>query len=338
MLLLVGVEVSPRGGHFLAFGLERAIDHAGLFEADIGRAVDRAAALGFAAHPFSEGSRMSRMIGRPHPWGALATEDYTGIEVWSLLTEAAESWRSPREALASRGSRMSKAIGRPHPWSALEDCERCGIELWSLVTDSAERWASPLETTRSGILRSDRMIPPRPRYLAITLLAVAALGLTACGKDSAKQTSTAAQGAAQNVEQRARELARQTRQLQLDVARAAPGLVGSSSSRRRAVDQLRGQQDQARRLAARVRSELPSDQPSRSTLENANLATARAAEGLRQFGSGQSRQPLARASRELAVAQRNLGQAADALGRNASPQVKRELDQLRSSLPKLPTR
>src|ERR687896_629099 len=57
VLLLVGTEVSPRRrNHYLAFGIERTIDHDGLDAAGICRAVRDAGGFGFAAHPFSRGS------------------------------------------------------------------------------------------------------------------------------------------------------------------------------------------------------------------------------------------------------------------------------------------
>jgi hypothetical protein len=42
---------------------------------------------------------MLRTIAPPHPWRAL-DECGCGIELWSLTTDAAEGWRSPREAIA----------------------------------------------------------------------------------------------------------------------------------------------------------------------------------------------------------------------------------------------
>ena len=100
VLVLIGHEVSPRGGHFLAFGLEEEIEHRGLDEGDICRSVSERGGFGFAAHPFSEGSRMSRLIGRPHPWSSIADCPDAGIELWSLVTDAAEGWRNPLEAIA----------------------------------------------------------------------------------------------------------------------------------------------------------------------------------------------------------------------------------------------
>jgi len=90
VLLLVGEEVSPKGqDHFLAFGLERPIDHRGMTAAQILDAVERAGGFGFAAHPFSRGSERFRRAGRGMPWTDLDADALTGIEVWSLVTDSA---------------------------------------------------------------------------------------------------------------------------------------------------------------------------------------------------------------------------------------------------------
>ena len=100
MLLLVGMEVSPKGGHFLAFGIDEEIGHVGRSPSEICRAVARRGGVGFAAHPFSRGSRMlgSRIV-PSHAWTALEDGCCTGLELWSLTTDEAEGWRSPAEAL-----------------------------------------------------------------------------------------------------------------------------------------------------------------------------------------------------------------------------------------------
>jgi hypothetical protein len=104
VFLLVGLEVSPKQGHYLAFGVTEEVAHAGCRPTEIAAAVRRAGAAGFAAHPFSEGGRLlvpglARRIIRPHPWTALDDPDACdGIELWSLTTDAAESWRTPRDA------------------------------------------------------------------------------------------------------------------------------------------------------------------------------------------------------------------------------------------------
>jgi hypothetical protein len=99
VLVLVGLEVSPRGGHYLAFGIDEEVDHRAIPEQAIPAAVSSAGGFGFAAHPFSRGSAMSKIIGRPHPWRHLRDEALSGIELWSLATDSAEAWRNPLEAL-----------------------------------------------------------------------------------------------------------------------------------------------------------------------------------------------------------------------------------------------
>ena len=102
VFLLVGTEVSPREGHYLAFGVEQEIAHAGRSASEIALAVRAAGGVGFAAHPFSDGGHMlhpplARKIVRPHGWPALE-DGCDGIELWSLTTDAAEAWRTPAAA------------------------------------------------------------------------------------------------------------------------------------------------------------------------------------------------------------------------------------------------
>jgi len=97
VLLLVGIEISPKQGHYLAFGVTQEIPHAGRSALEIADAVRAAGGIGFAAHPFSTGGHMlipslARRIVPPHGWPALN-------ELWSLTTDAAEGWRTPAEAL-----------------------------------------------------------------------------------------------------------------------------------------------------------------------------------------------------------------------------------------------
>jgi hypothetical protein len=105
VLLLVGLEVSPKQGHYLAFGVEREITHQGCSARQIAEAVRAAGGIGFAAHPFSRGGHMlvpsvARRIVLPHGWPALEEEGGTdGVELWSVLTDAAETWRTPAEGV-----------------------------------------------------------------------------------------------------------------------------------------------------------------------------------------------------------------------------------------------
>ena len=105
VLLLVGLEVSPKLGHYLAFGVDQEIPHEGRSARQIADAVRAAGGIGLAAHPFSRGGHMllpslARRIVLPHGWPALEEQGGTdGIELWSVLTDAAEAWRTPAEAV-----------------------------------------------------------------------------------------------------------------------------------------------------------------------------------------------------------------------------------------------
>ena len=104
VFLLVGVEISPKHGHYLAFGVDEEPPHAGRSAGEIAAAVRAAGGIGFAAHPFSAGGHMlvpplARRIVLPHGWPALDEPDGAdGLELWSLTTDAAEGWRTPAEA------------------------------------------------------------------------------------------------------------------------------------------------------------------------------------------------------------------------------------------------
>ncbi|MGH2979861.1 MAG: CehA/McbA family metallohydrolase, partial [Solirubrobacterales bacterium] len=91
VLLLVGTEVSPyRRNHYLALGLSEPIDHRGLTPAQIIARVSEAGGFGFPAHPFSRGSERFKRGGQGMPWDDLEADGYTGIELWSFVTDTAE--------------------------------------------------------------------------------------------------------------------------------------------------------------------------------------------------------------------------------------------------------
>ena len=120
VFLLVGTEVSPKQGHYLAFGVEEAVSHAGRSAVAIAAAVRSAGGIGFAAHPFSTGGHillpsLARRIVPPHGWGALDDElGCDGLELWSLTTDAAEAWRTPSAAWRwLRDPRAAVAAGPP---------------------------------------------------------------------------------------------------------------------------------------------------------------------------------------------------------------------------------
>jgi len=91
-LVLVGEEVSPsRHNHFLAFGVDDEIRHKGLDAAGILASVASAGGFGFAAHPFSRGSEHFSRLGGGMPWRDLASPGLAGVELWSFVTDTAES-------------------------------------------------------------------------------------------------------------------------------------------------------------------------------------------------------------------------------------------------------
>jgi len=100
-LLLAGFEVSPRRqNHYLAFGLRAPIDHTGMSPAQIVERVTAEGGFGFLAHPFSKGSERFKRGGEGMPWRDLDADGYTGIELWSFVTDSAERVNSVRELLS----------------------------------------------------------------------------------------------------------------------------------------------------------------------------------------------------------------------------------------------
>jgi hypothetical protein len=95
VLVLVGEEVSPlRENHYLAFGLDRPIDHSGLGPAEIVEQVNEAGGFGFLSHPFSKGSERFRRGAGGMPWRKLEVDGYAGLELWSFVTDSGERLRS----------------------------------------------------------------------------------------------------------------------------------------------------------------------------------------------------------------------------------------------------
>jgi hypothetical protein len=101
VLVCVGEEVSPRGGHhLLAFGIEEEIRHRGLRPAQLTEAVRDAGGVSFLAHPFSRGSERFRRLGDGMPWDDPFDGAHDGIELWSFVTDTAERLASIPQALA----------------------------------------------------------------------------------------------------------------------------------------------------------------------------------------------------------------------------------------------
>ena len=121
VLLLAGVEVSPRRrNHLLAFGLDEPVDHEGLDADAICRAVADAGGIGFAAHPWSQGSRRFKRIGEGMPFDGLDSDCLHGVELWSFVTDTAEAAESIRDVL-----RFVVA-----PERALDHPPRRNVEAW----------------------------------------------------------------------------------------------------------------------------------------------------------------------------------------------------------------
>lgn len=97
VLVCVGVEVSPRGGnHYLAFGVDQVVDRR-LAPARIQEAVRDAGGFGFLAHPFSRGSERFGRAGMA--WDSLEGDAYTGVELWSWVTDTVERFTSIRDGV-----------------------------------------------------------------------------------------------------------------------------------------------------------------------------------------------------------------------------------------------
>ena len=172
VLVIVGVEVSGEAGHLLAFGLSEEIDHNGRTAAEVWDAVHRAGGIGFAAHPWSEGSRISRRIGRPHPWTDLAGCPDIGVELWSAVTDAAEAWRGPRDILRFLRSPELAAPGPPGR----------AIAVWDgLCAERRVPAIGGLDAHQTGIRRAGRVLSPMPHERYFRLLQTHALGRVAVG-------------------------------------------------------------------------------------------------------------------------------------------------------------
>jgi hypothetical protein len=166
VLLGVGVEVTPRAGHYLAFEIDKTIKHKGMAEADIPRAVADAGGFGFVAHPWSKGARILERYGRfvkrggVHGWRELDGDDIAGIELWSLTTDASEEWRGPVDAVRYMRDPEAQVDG-PRP----ED-----LVAWDQICEKRRFVAiGGLDAHQHGIRVRGRLWSPmrNARYFAI---------------------------------------------------------------------------------------------------------------------------------------------------------------------------
>jgi hypothetical protein len=158
VLVVTGHEVSPRGGHLLVFGTEEVVPHAGRDEREILDAVAAAGGVGYAAHPFSQGSALVSFIAPAHAWGTFAHPALRGLEVWSLTTDAAESWRSPAAALREMRDPLGVALAGPperhlREWDALS---RAGSALAVLGGQDAHARGVRIRGRVRSIMPHDR--------------------------------------------------------------------------------------------------------------------------------------------------------------------------------------
>jgi hypothetical protein len=159
VLVVVGHEVTTRRGHLLAFDLEREIQHQGLSETEICARVRAQGGFGFAAHPFSRGGFV-RSIVRPHPWSALDECQDCGVEIWSVVTDAAERWRSARAAWRF----MRDPVGE------LEGPPREHLMQWDrLCAERRVPAIAGLDAHQSGLRVAGHVLSPMPheRYFAL---------------------------------------------------------------------------------------------------------------------------------------------------------------------------
>ena len=95
VLLLVGEEVTPPNNHYLAFGTEHHTRKAGRTPAEVCQAVEDAGGFGFAAHPFSEGSKLFRRRGIPFE----DLDCVKGLELWSFVNDTGEAVKRYRDVV-----------------------------------------------------------------------------------------------------------------------------------------------------------------------------------------------------------------------------------------------
>ena len=89
-LLVVGEEVSNRGGHCLAIGTSRPVDA----EQSLGAIIEDIVAqqgLAFLAHPHGVYRPLFRL--KDHSWGDWGVSSYTGLELWSYMFDWASGFR-----------------------------------------------------------------------------------------------------------------------------------------------------------------------------------------------------------------------------------------------------
>ncbi|MBI2264102.1 MAG: PHP domain-containing protein [Armatimonadetes bacterium] len=81
VLVLVGEEVTPYENHYLALGIEKAVNPEGMTFCGMIRAVRDQGGFGIIAHPFDPGN--GYFGAKPIPWTAWYCKGFDGMEIWS---------------------------------------------------------------------------------------------------------------------------------------------------------------------------------------------------------------------------------------------------------------
>lgn len=109
---------------------------------------------------------MSRRIGRPHPWTDVDGCPALGVELWSLATDAAESWRGPRDVLDFLRS-PERAAAAP-PARAIAEWDR-------LCMTRRVPAVGGLDAHQTGVRIASRVFSPMPHERYFRLLQTHAL-------------------------------------------------------------------------------------------------------------------------------------------------------------------
>jgi hypothetical protein len=166
VLLLVGEEVTPDENHYLAFGVDTVIRKQGRTPADVCAAVEAQGGFGFAAHPFSEGSKLFKRRGIPFR----DLECVKGLELWSFVNDTGQSierWRDVVKFLATpnryvdhppeRNVRTWDELCRKRPVVAIGglDAHQVGIRVWRWVPLRLMSYKRSFRHIRTHVLIDD---------------------------------------------------------------------------------------------------------------------------------------------------------------------------------------
>jgi hypothetical protein len=144
VLLLVGEEVTPEESHYLAFGIDTVIQKRDKSPAEVCETVTAQGGFGFAAHPFSQDSKLFRRRGIPFR----DLDCLTGLELWNFVNDTGQSiarWRDVVKFIATpnryvdhppeRNLGTWDELCRKRPVVAIGglDAHQVGIRVWRWV-------------------------------------------------------------------------------------------------------------------------------------------------------------------------------------------------------------